>query len=435
MIIVTIIANGLCQNSTDISDRVCRAIPTAPKPRTTFTVVNPNKTLSIIFGAAGTMMGDLSGLQMAAKKIVEKFRIMPANPITDYVLTWFSDTNERGTELLQTRDPDLFLRAVNDILPIESSGCADLTLEAIINALRVSQENSFAYAFIDSDALDFFRIHEVLEIITDKQITVNFLKSGACFESDSQGERIYKQIADFSGGVVFDMVRSEIDDVLLVLTEQMDRDYAPIENLGFFKDEERLTPLFVDSSFRSVTITIKGEKPTLKVSWENGTVVSTTMLFSRDNVRIITFQTTGGSYNMRTNAKSDYSVVVGGASELKFNFGFSPNLPRSMNETVLKPAWDAKNFMSIFVSNPNLIKCIFKTTLIPLEFEHELLFDAFDLNITRKNGNIFTVDRFTMPREGFKVRLWGYDKNGREFQRLIPTGIIENTSKYSYDNK
>lgn len=429
LIFSTLIANGLCYYSEHISDRVCAGFGSVPSLTPNHTVTNVNKTLNIIFDTTGSMWDDLANLRSAAIRIVEKFRSSPLNSISEYVLSTFNDP---GTDLFQTKNPDAFLIALGDIKPFGGGDCPELAMEGIINALRVSQPHSFAYVFTDADALDYERVDEVLELVTEKQIIVNFLTTDTCFGFESEGRLVYEKIATFSGGIVFDMIRSDVDNVLLAISGQLERDYVPIDAVELVKDMEAITPLKIDSSFSSVTISINGRRSMVKVTLEDGTAVGVKTVYTTETLRIVKFLTTGGSYKIITNAESDYSMRIGGASDLKFNFGFSLSLPSSIEESSIEPVWDRKNFLSIFVSNPAFIKCLFKVTISPLPSTHEALFEEFELDITRKEGYIFSTEKFTMPRGGFKIRVSGYDRTGKELERLISTGISEKARKLGY---
>lgn len=393
------------------------------------TIYAPDKTLSIIFDTTGSMWDDLQSLRSAAIQIVKKFVSYESNPIDDYVLSLFNDPTSK---LKTTKDPDLFLHWLNEIIPHDGGDCPELAMEGIINALKVSKPNSIAFLFSDADAKDYERVNEVIDLVQQKQTIVNFLTTDDCqsWWGLPIQRQVFLDIAQFSGGTVFDMIRSDVDRVLLAISNQLQRDFTMINSFELPRDIEATNMLKIDSSFSHVTISINGLHPIIRLKLvniydESETTVSFNTTFSTEQLRIITFNTAGGIYRLTTRAESDYSVRVGGITKLKFEFGFSLDPPRSMADTSLEPSWEHRNYLSISVLNHKFITCIFKATIIPLD-NGEVLFEEFDVWFKRREEVTYFTEKFTMPRGGFKIRISGFDAQGLEFERLISTGIVEN---------
>lgn len=393
------------------------------------TVYAPSKTLSIILDTTGSMWDDLQSLRSAAVEIVKKFVSYENNPIEDYVLSLFNDP---GAELKITKDSEIFLQWLNEIVPGGGGDCPELAMEGIINALKVSRPNSIAFVFTDADALDYGRVNEAIDLVQEKQTIVNFLTTEDCqFEWGALPiqRKVFFDIAQLSGGIVFSMIRPDVDRVLLAIINQLERDFTIINSFELPRDIEATRTLKIDSSVSQVTISMNGLNPVIRLKLvniydESETTVSFNTTFSDEQIRIITFNTAGGTYRLTTRAETDYSVRIGGITNLKFEFGFSLDPPTSMADTSLEPSWKHQNYLSIHVQNHKFIMCLFKATIIPLD-NGEFLFEEFDVWFMYREEVMYFTEKFTMPRGGFKIRISGFDADGLEFERIRSTGIVE----------
>lgn len=439
LVFSVLIADCLCgpDDFDDISNQTCGVYgPTPSFDAPNITILSHTKTLNIIFDTTGSMRDDIDSLRSAAKEIVEKLRSSPVNPISDYVLSLLNDP---GSSLFQTTDPDKFLSRLDMIIPNGDGDCSEVALEGIINALQVSKPYSYAYVFTDADALDYERVDEVIELSQKKQITVSFLTTGTCFDLDAPGRLVIDQIALYSGGVVYDITRDEVDNILLAISEELDIDFVIIDAFKYklMRYDETVTSVNIDASFTSVTITINGRRSIIRVTLSNGLSVNVTTIFENESMKIIRFPTTGGNYNITTFAESFYSLRISGISSIKFKFGFSPGMPFNIAETTVEPEWNYKNHLTVFYLDPkSFIKCLLKVTIIPIKTiprPFEYLSEEFDNKINHlfyDTWILYTTVRFTMPRGGFKIRVSGYDKFGNYFERLIPTGLIERECEF-----
>lgn len=402
-----------------VSDEVCSVFGNFSAPSDAISE-NANKTLNIIFDTTGSMWDDLDNLQAAAVEIVNKFSTYPTNPIGHYVLSQFNDPT---TDLFQTTDSSLFLSALQSV-PIGGGGdCPELAMSGIINALSVSQPNSFAYVFTDADALDYYRANEVLNLVQQKQIIVNFLTTSNCFGEDSVQFKVFETIAKFSGGIVFDMFRSEVKDVMTSLSVQLEPNYVSISSYEYSTDIISTTKLKIDASFGLIVITINGVNPSIEVQKGNdpNNFVNFTIEYESSSFKMISFDANDTFYEIITTASSDYSLRIGGESGVTLKYGFSQKVPESFNETTAEPAWDQGNFLSVFVSDKGFIKCIYKVAITPIY--PETSFEAFDVDIVTRNGTIYTSENFTLPEGAFKISASGFDSLGNEFERTLSTGL------------
>lgn len=408
--------------SADVSDQVCSVFGNNSNLNISVIDTDAKKTLNIIFDTTGSMWDDLDNLKFAAISIVNEFSSYPTNPIGNYVLSLFNDP---FTSLFQTRNSTEFLNALENVI-IEGGGdCPELAMEGIINALNVSEPNTFAYVLTDADALDYFRVNEVLNLVQEKQIIVNFLLTSNCFGAEDIQFQVYSIIAKFSGGIVFDMLRSEVKDVMISISSQLDSKYVPINAFEYPKDNVSITELKIDASFSLITIAINGINPSIEVQKgdDDGNFIDTIIEYESSSFKIISFNATENFYKIITTALSDYSLRIGGLSDVKMKFGFAQKIPNDISETAIAPKWDEGNQLSIFLNDANgFIKCLSKIIITPL-VNYTNSFEAFEVNLTTRNSNIYTSDKFLLTNEVFKIFVLGYDKFGNEFLRSLSTGI------------
>lgn len=136
---------------------------------------------------------------------------------------------------------------------------------------------------------------------------------------------------------------------------------------------------------------------------------------------MISFGANETFYEIITTASSDHSLRIGGKSAVKLKYGFSRKIPGNSNETTAEPTWDQENFLSVIISDNGFIKCIYKITITPMI--PKTSFEAFDVDIVTKNGNIYTTEKFTLPEGAFKISASGFDRIGIEFERTLSTGL------------
>lgn len=398
----------------------------------------PSKTLSIVFDTTGGMREDLVNLRLAATSIVNKFLGYKSNPIEDYVLSLFKDGNDSGYEVKRTKDPQEFLRWLREITAVGGDDCPANSLLGLINALELSRPNSIAFVFTDGDARDHPLADEVFKLVQKSQTIVNFLITGNCQwqGADPRPRQVYFDIAEFSGGSVFDLPKFEVGRLLLGLSYQLQREFVTIEALELSATDRLRENIFkVDSSVTRLTISTTGRQSLInvkKLERSGWSEVDFRNSFVAENEMIITLNATGGTYKLLTNAVNDYSIRIGGMAKLSIDFGFSLDLASNITQTSYEPWCNRKNFLSIFVRNHKLIKCIHKITLIPLSLgERDVHVEKVELPFMRRDGHIYTTQKVTLPSTGFKIRVAGFDEKGNEFERTISTGIL---GKYNFNH-
>lgn len=295
-------------------------------------------------------------------------------------------------------------------------------MHGLLRSLEFAAPNSIAYVFTDATARDFIKYREVLALVRSKQVTVNFMITGRCNATANDPEYlVYEKLASASDGQVFDLSRNTTKDVLVILTKALDPKFESIGSLNVEKAGSTTMPVKVDQSFSSLSVSLSGKNAALSVRNSKFENVTTQSKFSADNVQFVTFVVTDSAYTIEASAESAYTIRVGGISEVKFEFGFSINFTSEQSETSVQPLIGKKNILTIFISEPSLVKCLTKAVLVPANDENE--FPEIEVNFDRATRGRFITDPVEIPTKMFKIKIHGYDKAGNVIERLISSGI------------
>lgn len=124
---------------------------------------------------------------------------------------------------------------------------------------------------------------------------------------------------------------------------------------------------------------------------------------------------------MTSSSNSNHSIRIGGISDLKIDYGFSLEVPEAKNLTTTRPVNGSHNYLAIFLSNPQLVKCLTNVTFIPSRnrdsFQEKVV--SFETNA----GYMFLTDLVSVPSQPFKLRVKGYDIGGNLIERIITSPI------------
>lgn len=388
----------------------------------------PKTSLSIIFDNTGSMSDDLDNLRRGAIQILNKFNSYgDKNPIENYILSVFNDPD---VYVHETRDSEEFLKLIYQIKIYSGHNpeCPEMAFTGIVKALRLAKMNSFAYVFTDAGAKDLYMKDEVYKLIQDRQANVNILKTGGtCGEDSIRILQPFHDVAQASGGQFFQIERDDVDEVLIAISSKLDENHVPLKANYFKPGEKSETDLKIDSSIDKVSITVSGQTPELKVYNSRNEPVLATQTRKKDNIIFLNFDVIDEPlWKIAASAKSSYSVIVDGKSQLKILFGFSVKPPIRISETFPQPLKHSQNHLSIFLSEPTFVKCLTNVKLIKNDKKE------YDFNLIRR-GDFYITELINIPSEMFKIYIYGYDSSGKKIERLISTSI-EPTDACKYDH-
>jgi hypothetical protein len=217
------------------------------------------------------------------------------------------------------------------------------------------------------------------------------------------------------------MSRDSIGSFMSKLRKTLDLKFETLKSFDYENAGTNTETVKVDETFSKLNVIVSGKNSKLSVRDRNNVEVVTSDDFSLDNVKFMTFDVTDSSYTIEASAESAYSVKIGGISELKFDFGFSTDSPTDQAETAVQPLKGSKNIISVFLSNPSLVKCLTHVTIIPASSDDS--FSDLIVHFDNKLKNFYSSKPFDLPSNMFKIKVFGYDRKGNLIERQISTGI------------
>lgn len=321
-----------------------------------------------------------------------------------------------------TTDSDALISELNKIDVNGGGDCPELALLGLKRALEVAAPESVAFLFSDASAKDYGLYDEVAQIILKKQIRVYFLLTGDCGAPNDPETLVYKEIARVSDGQVFNMRNSEVKDVLVGLSFMLDTKYEVLKSYDF-KEGKNLVGMSVDGSFKQLLICVTGENAEVRIlNSENNQTVPVSKSVTSKNIQIITLVVTHPEYLIDSSAESEYSIKVGGISNMSFDFGFSLKPTVNINETQKLPIADSQNILTVFVTNTRNLKCLRRVTLVSVLDNSQ----SIDIPLKKSTCGVFTTALFNVPEFMFKIKIYGKDKDKNIIDRIISTGIAVN---------
>lgn len=291
-------------------------------------------------------------------------------------------------------------------------------------ALEFALPSSLAYVFSDATAKDLRFFSEVLGLIQKKQVTVNFLLTGNCDDPTGPGYQVYQKLSRASNGQVYDMNKSNVKDVLLAIRHTVNYNYAALKSVDTESAGTTNTKLTIDKSISELSVSLSGKNPQLTIRDPHNETIRSGDELSLTNLRLVKIKDpVDGLWKVEAGAESSHSIRLGAISELKFEFGFSTEEPTKKSETSFQPLSAEKNVLSIFVSDPTLIKELSDVTIILVPSNVHESSHQFKIPLKKVGEQIYATKAFEVPRQMFKIQLNGVDFNGNPIERLISTGL------------
>lgn len=323
-----------------------------------------------------------------------------------------------------TKNPDDLLEKLKFIETVGGGDCPEYAISGLKIALEFALTNSLAYVFSDATAKDLRYYDDAIELIQKKQVSVNFLLTGDCDDPSSPGYQVYHKLSRASNGQVYDMKKSNVKDVLLAIRHTVNYKYSALKSVDSESAGTTNTKLNVDKSISEFSVSMSGKNARLTITDPRNETVKSGEELSLQNLRLVKIKDpVGGQWNVEATADSSHSIRLGAISEMKFDFGFSVDEPSKKSETSFQPLSGYKNVLSIFVSDPSLIKTLEDITvvLVPSSVHESSM--QFKVPLKKVGNQIFSTKAFDIPRQMFKLQLNGIDANGNQIERLLSTGL------------
>jgi hypothetical protein len=291
-------------------------------------------------------------------------------------------------------------------------------------ALQFALPNSLAFVFSDATAKDLGYQEEVLRLIQKKQVSVNFLLTGDCQDPNGPGYKFYHKMSRVSNGQVYDMNKNNVKDVLLAIRHAVNYNYAPLKSVDAESAGSTNTKLNIDKTISELSVSLSGKNPKLTIKDPRNETIRTGDELTLQNLKLVKIKDpVDGLWNVEATADSSHSVRLGAISDTKFEFGFSIDEPTKRSETSYQPLVARENVLSIFVSDPTVIKQLDEVTIMLVAVSAHESSSQFSLPLKKLQDDVYVTKAFPVPRQMFKIHLKGVDVNGNVLERLISTGL------------
>lgn len=324
-----------------------------------------------------------------------------------------------------SRNFTIILKRLNEVVVRGGGDCPELALTGLRNAIDSGLSNSPAFLFSDASAKDYELYDEVAALIQRKQTNVNFFLTGDCDSRTTPQYKVYSKIARTSGGQVFNLDRTSVREVLVATSVSLESDFVNLQSVEFDVGGKSETLVELDESIRRISVILSGSDAQLSVEGPSGDVIATAKsspeVFSSANIKIITFDVSSMKYTIKANASSEYSLRIGGISDLKFEFGFSRKMPGSISDTHVRPTIGSPSILSVYISDKSLVKNLVHATIVPATSLEP--FDDFQVTLKRNNNGFYLSDPFEVPTQMFRIQIHGSDSKDNKIDRVISTGI------------
>jgi hypothetical protein len=227
--------------------------------------------------------------------------------------------------------------------------CPENSLGGISASLEYAEPKSIMFVVTDDDAKDLEAQDEILNILQDKQINVNFLltyseindptvvsKCKKPRDSNRPGYAVYERIAQNTNGLIYDMKKKSVEDVLIAISPKLKPNYAELDRKYYKEGSRNVEKIEIPNGVAQVTFTVVGKNPSLTV-YDSANKKYEGIILGDNAQSLIIDNPQSGTWTAHSEDKVAYSLQIGGLVEETFDYGFSLGVPNSKNETLYRP--------------------------------------------------------------------------------------------------
>jgi hypothetical protein len=246
--------------------------------------------------------------------------------------------------------------------PFKLHDCPEHSLHGINESLIYAEPKSIMFVVTDDDANDIEIEDKVLEILLEKQINVYFLltyseindptvnsKCKKSRDSERPGYAVYERIAQNTNGLIYDMKKKSVEDVLIAISPKIKANYADLFSKDYKKGSKNVDKIEIQNGVTQLIFTVVGKNPSLTI-YDSAEKKYEGIKLGDNAQSLIIDNPQNGTWTVHSEDKLAYSIKVGGLVEDTFDYGFSLGVPNSKNETLYRPIIGEFHYPS---TNPN----------------------------------------------------------------------------------
>ena len=225
----------------------------------------------------------------------------------------------------ETKEPAKFLKALNDIYVRGGKDCPEMSVTAIKQALELSLPDSVVFVFTDAAAKDHRVLPDVVQLIKQKNIRVNFILTGNCdLEKKFTDKKTYEKIAVLSSGQIVNLNKSEVERIWEFVEISVNPNRKSIYSADKLSRGEQTYIVKIEPNINEVAITGSGENVQVMVVDSTGEYV----FLQDDNVDQLLNLNSVISVLIRNPRPGNWSIIV------------SSNGPHTLRVEAISDRWE-----------------------------------------------------------------------------------------------
>ncbi|KAM6907233.1 von Willebrand factor A domain-containing protein 7-like [Xenentodon cancila] len=306
--------------------------------------ISKGKALCFVIDTTGSMGDDIEAVRKATTSIIDS-KVGTEDEPSLYILVPFNDPD--FGPLTKTTDPELFKNWINSLTASGGGDFPEMCLSALQLALTGSPSNSEIFVFTDATAKDEYLRNTVIALIEQSKSVVNFMitnvlgfrrrrqadsnqqqqQSYRMVRSDAQ---LYKELAQASGGQAVEVSKDQLFEAISIITQSTSSLQVNLLQAARSTGKAESFTFTVDESVKNLKIYITGSSVGFTLINPSGAIQSTTnttgssiiTVESVGNFKTLQLQTEVGTWEIRMDSGSPYTLKVVGESPIDFLFDF-----------------------------------------------------------------------------------------------------------------
>ncbi|XP_078681319.1 von Willebrand factor A domain-containing protein 7-like isoform X1 [Branchiostoma floridae x Branchiostoma belcheri] len=393
-------------------------------------------SMVFVIDVSGSMSNDLAAVRRETVEIVNSNT--GVNAPYNYVLSTFSDPDIGPVRT--TRNSAEMISWLNGLSVSGGGDCPEYCFSGIELALRQCLPESNVYVFTDADPKDPEKYDSVVSLVTEKRTAIHFLLTGTCSRRQGQEESVqqlkgggqtrsfsdlFGQLAQISGGSVFEGDKDEIDELTEVINVAVSNS-APVvlTKATLSPGNGRVVSVQIDSSLQEFVISVVGSNsaPNVRVETPTGSTqgfgtADAEIAVNVGNNRVYRLRSPQpGTWKLRFIDAQQYMLEVTGSSTVDFTYQF---VKRGSDGIVLpiegRPVAGVNTSIITEVIGSENIRALDRLALVNEEGQ-ELVSSTLN-SLGGRLGTKYSTS-LVLPAQEFRMMVEGIDLNNSTFQRV-----------------
>ncbi|CAB3232085.1 unnamed protein product [Arctia plantaginis] len=376
-------------------------------------------SLTFVIDDSGSMTDEIEQVKSSVDSIFETVMMSKTSQIQNFVLVTFNDPDY--ILHVVTEEKEVFRAAaskvhVRDGIPL----CPEKAMTGIKVGIENSLPLSTLYVFTDASAKDSEMYEEVKNMAQKKQIQVTFMLTGDCGSRENRRYKVYNQLARATNGEVFNLMKSDILDILEYVKENTKSRSDIIASKIFPPGYGNKIEYAVDSKMNDLIISVTGLTPKIEVTDSEGNKVDIKHIVNKDEIAIMkATDLKPGVYVADVGSTSETYVKVMAKTSVNFYYGFSPFETSSLSDTATRPAPDGESYLSIKLQGEGV-----KLESVKIFDMDGNILEELPLRLNNEKERLYVTKSFHPPNIAFQLSVFGYvEENKSSIKRTSLTPI------------